>query len=228
MQWPGSSYWRDAGGTATGNINTTGSDTSLSRSSISMPFTFGYKTIVLPLKIISLAAERRSGTSLLHWVTVNDENVDHFDVQRSYTATGFTTIGNVAARNIIFQQEYNFEDHAALNGIAYYRLRIVDRDGKISYSKIVAVTKRQIQSSGFVILNPTRNAITIFNKTGTDGLFDYKLLNAGGQQVLNGKVDMSINGNAVLPLPPQTAAGVYLLELSNQKIEFRQKVLVEK
>ncbi|HKB43673.1 MAG TPA: T9SS type A sorting domain-containing protein, partial [Chitinophagaceae bacterium] len=72
------------------------------------------------------------------------------------------------------------------------------------------------------------NAITIFNKTGHDGMFDYKLFNAAGQQLLNGKINMVINGGAVLPLPAQAATGIYLLELSNEKLAFRQKLLIEK
>ena len=123
---------------------------------------------------------------------------------------------------------YNFADHTSIQGIAYYRLKSVDYDGKISYSNIVAVTDNEFQSSSFFVLNPVRNAITVFNKTGQEGLYNYRLFNASGQLIVNGEIKMSVNGGAMLPLPALTAAGVYTLELSNEKILFRKKLLVEK
>ena len=123
---------------------------------------------------------------------------------------------------------YNFADHTSIQGIAYYRLKSVDYDGKISYSNIVAVTDNEFQSSSFFVLNPVRNAITVFNKTGQEGLYNYKLFNASGQLIVNGEIKMPVNGGAMLPLPALTAAGVYTLELSNEKILFRKKLLVEK
>ncbi len=219
--------WTSEGGSATGNITTTGNITSDAVNSFS-PFTFASTSFLLPLKIVSLAGERKSGTTFLNWVTENEQNVSHFEIQRSDNAVNFKTIGTVAARNIILRQHYNFEDHATIQGIAYYRLKSVDYDGKISYSNIVAVTDNEFQSSSFFVLNPVRNAITVFNKTGQEGLYNYRLFNASGQLIVNGEIKMSVNGGAMLPLPALTAAGVYTLELSNEKILFRKKLLVEK
>lgn len=221
--------WTDAGGatTATGNVTTTGSVTSNAVTTFS-PFTLGYKSFPVPLKLISFTAERRSGTSYLRWITENEQNVGHFDVQRSYDANNYSSIGNVAARNSGAREQYNFEDHSPLKGFAWYRIRSVDIDGKFSYSRIAVVSETDLQSTSFVVMNPVRSAITVFNKTGEGGLFDYRLFNSAGQLMIRGNINMADNGGAVLPLPAQTAAGIYILELSNDKTKFRQKVLVEK
>jgi len=221
-------YWRDGGGSASGNINTTGTITSYSGgSSFSLPFTLGFTDQVLPLKMLSFTGERRSGISFLHWTTENEQGIDRYEIQRSYDGVTYVAIGSVSAHKANSQQQYDFEDHLAIHGIAYYRLKNIDNDGKFSYSKVVVVSEREIQSSSFVIINPVRNAITVFNKTGKEGVFDYRLLNSAGQQVLNGRVNMAVNGGAVIPIPG-TAAGIYLLELSKEKIVFIQKLLVEK
>ncbi|MBK7560284.1 MAG: T9SS type A sorting domain-containing protein [Chitinophagaceae bacterium] len=221
--------WTDAGGgtTATGNVTTTGSVTSSSVNTFS-PFTLGYKSFPVPLKLVSFTAERRSGTSYLRWITENEENVDYFDVQRSYDANNFSSIGKVAARNSGSREHYHFEDQSPLRGFAWYRIRSVDIDGKFSHSRIVVVSETDLQSTSFVVLNPARTAITVFNKTGQEGLFDYRLFNSGGLMVTKGTVNMSSNGGAVLPLPLETASGIYILELRNDKTQFRQKVMVEK
>lgn len=36
-----------------------------------------------------------------------------------------------------------------------------------------------------VVLNPVRSVITVINKSIFDGLFNYRLLNAGGQLILD-------------------------------------------
>lgn len=224
-----SAKWSDAGGsgTATGVVTTTGSVSSGSQTSFGQ-VTLGYKTFPVPLRLISFTAERRPGISYLQWITDNEQSVSHFDVQRSYDARTFTTIGLVPARNSGVRDQYNFEDHAGLRGFAWYRIRSVDVDGKLTYTKIAVVSEIEGSANSFLVLNPVRSVITIVNRTGNNGIYEYRLFNAGGQLVLEGSVNMISNASVVLSLPEQVASGIYMLELSNERIQFRHKILVEK
>jgi hypothetical protein len=223
-----SGSWVSGGGSAAGNVTTTGYVTSFIGTSFSAPMTFGYGAdVILPLKLISFTAERKTGISYLQWVTDNEKGADRFDIQRSYDGITFTTIGHTAARNSSRQEQYFYEDRTPLQGIAYYRIKPVDIDGKFSYTRIIAVTENQFSNNSFLVLNPAKSVITVFNKSGYDGPFDYRLFNAAGQLVLKGNVNMTINGSAVLPVSSQSA-GVYVLELSNNRTQFRKKILIEK
>jgi hypothetical protein len=219
--------WTSTGGTASGNIATTGTITSNSINSFG-PLTFGYTSYPVPLKLLSFTAIRASGTSFLNWVTENEQNVASFELQRSYDGIHFTRIGMVTARNSGTTENYDFADHTALNGIAYYRIKSLDMDAKFSYSRIAVVSENDLRSTGFVVLNPSRSVITILNKSGEEGPFNYFLYNAGGQLILNGIVSMGNNSGAALTLAQVTTAGIYVLELRNEKIQFRQKILVER
>ena len=90
--------WRSEGGTASGNVATTGTITSNAVSTFS-PFTFGFETIPLPLNFISFTAERKTNYTLLKWTTANEQNVDHFAIERSNDGVRFYDIGRIAARN---------------------------------------------------------------------------------------------------------------------------------
>lgn len=221
--------WTDAGGsgTATGNVTTTGSVTSSALGTFS-PFTLAYKSFPVPLQMISFAANRRAGTSYLNWVTDNEQNVSHFEIQRSYDAMNYAAIGSVGARNSGSQERYYYEDRSPLNGFAWYRIRSVDIDGKFSYTNIAVVSETDLRSNAFVVMNPVRTAITVLNKTGKDGVFNYRLFTTVGQLLVNGSISMAHNGAAVLPLPRQVAGGIFVLEISNEQTQFRQKVLIEK
>jgi hypothetical protein len=70
-------------------------------------------------------------------------NTSEFVVERSADGNHFLAIGDVAAAgNTELSTAYAFTDAAAglqPCSILYYRLKIVDRDGQYSYSKIVSL-----------------------------------------------------------------------------------------
>jgi hypothetical protein len=224
-----SGNWTDAGGssTATGNVTTTGSVTSNAVTSFGS-FTLGYYSFPVPLKLLSFTASRRAGISYLRWITDNEQQVDHFDVQRSYDGIHYSSIGNKPARNSGFREQYDFEDYSSLKGFAWYRIRSIDIDGKSSFSRIAVVSETDINSASFLVMNPVHTSITIVNKTGYDGKFDYRLFNTSGQLILQGNTAMANSSGTVLPVPFYLASGIYVLELSNEKTIFRQQLLLEK
>jgi len=221
--------WRSAGGSATGNIATTGTVTSFIGNAFAGPMTFGYAAdVLLPLKIISFTADRKNSTSYLRWTTADEKDIDHFEIERSYDGSNFSSINKISGRNSGLQENYNYEDHSPLQGVAYYRIKATDANGKYIYTKIVAVSETNISNNLFTVINPARNVITIFNKSGVDGAFKYRLINAAGQMIAEGNVSMASNGIGVIPVPFQSAAGIYVLELGNTKTQFRQKIVIEK
>jgi hypothetical protein len=219
--------WNDAGGVAIGDVATTGSVTSSLQTSFG-PFTLGYKSFPIPLKLMSFTGWRRTGVSYLHWVTENEADVDRFAIQRSYDGSSFTTIGNVSARNRGIKELYSFDDPTQFTGTAYYRLCSYDRDGTFSYSKLIAITESNQDMSSFVVINPVRTAITIFNKTSQGGMFDYRLLNLSGQLIIKGSINLSSNTAGIIRLPLHITTGIYSLELVNERTRFLQQILVEK
>ncbi len=219
--------WNDIGGTASGNVATTGTISSNSVNAFGS-FTLGYKTFPVPLKLISFSGERKAGVTYLNWTTVDEQNVDRFEIQRSNNGTDFITIGNVAARNLSSIQTYSFNDPFALDGIVYYRLRLVDVDAKFSYSQVIIFSDKISDTKGFIVANPARQHITVFNKTGQPGMVEYNLITTSGQQVMQGNIYMNANAGALIDLPGHIPVGVYVLNLRKGTLKFSQKIIVEK
>ncbi len=76
------------------------------------------------------------------WVTATEENVRHFEVQRSADGAQFNTIGLVQPG----RSGYQFKDNAPLTGNNYYRIKTVDLDGEVDYSPIVMVNVKNENS----------------------------------------------------------------------------------
>lgn len=219
--------WTDAGGSASGDVTTTGTVTSNAVSTFS-PFTLAYVSFPIPIKLLSFTGWRKTGVTYLHWVTENEQDVSHFAVQRSFDGVSFTTIGNVTARNRGIKEIYSFDDLTGFTGVAYYRLSSIDNDGSYSYSKVIIVSETALTGSAFVVLNPIRSSITIFNRNAPAGMYAYSLFSSSGQMILKGDISLGSNAAGIIRLPVKIPYGIYTLQLVNEKVKFYQQVLVER
>ena len=150
---------------------------------------------LLPLSLLSFKAalvpfQGGIESVLLQWITTNEVNVNHFNVQRSVNSINFNTIGSVKANGGVNQQEYNYTDltpnpSPKERGTLFYRLEIMDDDGSKTYSEIREV---QIQNGGLSIYpNPAHSSVSvqginvaeidIINNVGTTVIT--KLVNSG-------------------------------------------------
>ena len=98
------------------------------------------------------------------WVATNEINVSHYNIQRSTNSKDFETVGTIKAIGS-GANSYSFTDMAPtpypLNGVVYYRLQMVGKDGSLSFSKIVSASLA-INDSRFTIYpNPAKDNVTI-------------------------------------------------------------------
>ncbi len=182
---------------------------------ISMPWQ------LLPVKYSSFSANVNDNKVNLAWITQYEKNNSHFEVERSFGADGYKTIGLVldGFETGASQKSYQFRDNSKeLNGqnIAYYRLKQVDIDGAISYSDVLAVrlqttvtaVKMQVSPNPFVEnvtmrFNTTSGAnaeIRIISPTGVT-VFSKKTI------VSNGSNQLQLDGLGALP------KGMYIAQL---------------
>lgn len=143
---------------------------------------------VLPVELthITAAAVAQQEQVNVHWETATEKQSDYFAIERRSKLTAeFEEIGRVkSAGNSSKTLIYNFLDEKPIYGISYYRLRLVDEDGKTAYSKMVSVTYR---GGAKIKVFPTftEGSITIENgDKRIDGVFVW---NASGQLMLQSK-----------------------------------------
>jgi hypothetical protein len=90
----------------------------------------------LPIKLESFTAAPQDKTVLLSWEVSEEINVLKYEIEFSTDGRQFWLIGNRAATNI---RNYILVHNSPVFGINYYRLKTIDKDGKISYSDIRTV-----------------------------------------------------------------------------------------
>ena len=107
----------------------------------------------MPVELLYFKSSVYGSEVELDWATASEQNSSHFEIQKSSNGLSFETIGSVPSAGYSSKKiYYTFRDENAVSGTTYYRLKQVDLDGTVAYSKTVTVKK---QSLSTVTLFPT-------------------------------------------------------------------------
>lgn len=163
---------------------------------------------VLPVSLNNFAAEYISNHVELTWSTAEEINFDHFVIERSPDAGSWQSLGTVYSKYSSIGNTYYFTDGAVLSNTTYYRLRIVDKDGKISYSKIININTGDITNQVSIFPNPIIN-LTFNLKFSSPDAAIVNVFTIEGKLLFNA----SLQGQTQyqLKLPSSAASGNYLL-----------------
>jgi hypothetical protein len=115
----------------------------------------------LPIELLEFSVNEDQGNALLSWTTGTELNNDYFLVKRSRDGLLFETLGRVqGSGNSSSSLQYSFSDTDVQEGLSYYQLEQVDRNGATSLSEILAYTK-STPNTIRVFPNPTSGAFTV-------------------------------------------------------------------
>ncbi|MBP6024229.1 hypothetical protein [Ferruginibacter sp.] len=110
----------------------------------------GELNVALSVKLNYLNGFKQNGSHNLVWkvTCTNNPNVT-MSLERSADNRTFTGITTITADALRCEQPFNFTDNSPLKGTNYYRLKMIDANGKISYSAAIALLNA---ASGFDIV----------------------------------------------------------------------------
>lgn len=225
--WYNGGVWVSQGGTATGNVYTTGSITSNTISSFGL-FAIASTGQSLPMKFISISGKHQQNDVLVNWTTAQEFNVDHFEVERSGGNTDFRHIGTVSALNNGNGGQYEYIDRMPLSGTASYRIKGLDKDGKITYSEIALVRPNGNDNAFFRVLNnPASGAIQLSASASFSGTYAYEIYSNAGQLMQKGNINVGAYSITNIPLSEKIIPGMYVLHMRNEEHELTEKIIVK-
>ena len=95
------------------------------------------QVIVLPLTLQGFTASLKNGAAQLDWYTDNEENCRFFEIESGTDAASWHSIGMVMATgNSSTISNYHYTDPSPLPGNNFYRIKMVNADGKFVYSSV--------------------------------------------------------------------------------------------
>jgi hypothetical protein len=176
---------------------------------------------VLPIKLIQFTAGKINSDVQLNWTAAEAMNFGHFEVERSMDGITFSYAGRVALQHTgNSNTEYDFTDAGILNttplhGVLYYRLKMVDIDKQVDYSKIVTVTVNENRARLISAYpDPFINEIFVKIAVIKAGSVNVSLMDVRGQLVKSLKLFLPAGENTIRFDPPQgLQKGIFLLRV---------------
>jgi hypothetical protein len=175
------------------------------------------------LQITDLKAESRNGNVGITWKTNNEKNLRQYEIESSSDGRSYKGIGFIPARNNINGDLYEFENTVDYTDSVFYRLKIVDVNGKWLYTE--PLLYKVNKTTAFLIYPSviSSHMINLF----LDDSFDFiEVINMNGamllKQNLSGKT-----GRISIPVSPDISAGVYVVQLKNDNRTITQKIVVQ-
>lgn len=176
----------------------------------------------LPLTLISVNGKWKDADVVLSWETENEINTQLFEIEKSIDGSLFTAIGfKNAAGNFSNRSFYNFTDVEFKGGVTYYRLKMIDIDGKFKYSAIVVM--RKVKSNEVRIWpNPFTTEMNIAYQAETNSTIHLKVTDVLGRVMLLQKLPVNKGSNQLkVSLLEGLTNTTYIVEIIDSRINSR-------
>ena len=174
--------------------------------------------IVTPVTLTSFTWAKKSNGFELTWDTKNEVNVEQYEIEASINGTDFRQVGKVKATN---GGVYRF-NHSTSDTKIFYRLKVMDVDGKFEYSKIIQASQSIVGTSNFV--RPSVITNRVLELMLTESYDQVQIFNRQGREVwrqtLGGRI-----GSLRYPLP-SLQPGNYLARILGPNKNATQKILI--
>lgn len=189
--------------TAQDNLGAISTDTiTITSNAATLPLLFAYTGIQVTA----------SGNEIT-WISSQEFNNDHFDIEYSSNGVDFTRVGRVNSLGDAAQgHEYHFT-HSTATRVSYYRIHQYDKNGHQSYSRILIADRKKEVASISLSPNPAKENITVVNSFPQTGKLQFRIFSAEGKLV---KENITIKSQPVVvfTLPINTIpSGAYFLQV---------------
>jgi hypothetical protein len=185
--------------------------------------------VILPVTITNSKAWQDGAVVRVGWTSQQEINIDHYELERALDAQHFTSLGIVVAKNSGLSSDYLMTDNYPVAGNNYYRIKIVDKSGNITYTSTMVVNIGKGIARIFLYPNPALKHIFNLQMNNVNaGKYKLMVYDAAGRVVISRDVE-HFEGSSTeqIFLPASTASGAYrVVLLSNEKSIFSTTLIV--
>jgi hypothetical protein len=181
---------------------------------------------IVPVKFGDINLSFTNGIAKINWNVLLEINTEKYHIERSATGRDFVAVGSLSASNA---KAYSFIDAAPLNVTGFYRIKAVDKDGKLSYSNVVRLNTKKLNTEVLVTPNPiTNGTVNLQLNNFTKSTYTVSLFDASGRIAFTNKLNVEAGSSAqTLQLPNIIAKGMYQLQITNGSTKINKAVVVQ-
>ncbi len=183
-----------------------------------------YPCTILDVSLLSFSGVAEESGNRLNWVTASEIDSDYFELQRSEDGQQFVSIARIeSAGNSNIAQNYTSYDSDVL-AASYYRLRMMDVDGSVSYSKTILLQRGNLTNGNLSVWPiPANDLLELDYDLGFASEALLQVYDLTGQLIVENK--LAATGRTQLDVSA-FASGIYLLQISSEEKVVTSRVMV--
>ncbi|HVG40056.1 MAG TPA: hypothetical protein VM888_00495, partial [Chitinophagaceae bacterium] len=171
----------------------------------------------LPVKLVSFAGTMNNNKVQLTWSADDNETGNYFEVEKSGGDNKFKTIALISTTKKVGTENYTYNEVTAEGQYSNYRLKIVNKDNSITYSKIIAFKAKGTENATNLALlqNPITSSISFTYAAPVNEVYTATLYTTTGVKVLSKQMLFQKGINTTqISINTNLASGNYILEVA--------------
>lgn len=166
----------------------------------------------LSLNLVSFTGDIVNDNKVFSWMTTHEEMMSHFELEGSEDGKNFKTLQIIQAANSDGGATYETTLYQKDNN-RYYRLKIVEIEGDVTYSKTVVLNTKNSRTTEVLNTLVEDNRLMISNPSSNT---TYRIYNVNGQIVMSGNLIEGVNTLNLQTIP----AGHYFIQMEDTQVRF--------
>jgi hypothetical protein len=188
--------------------------------------------IILATKLLSFTGNLNEHSVLLNWSINNNQDALYFQIERSTDNINYTSLSKQPGSDKPGTENYNGEDplDKTNSPVLFYRLKIVEKNGHIIYSRTIAINRTKNLDAGFSIMpNPVKSEYALLLKTNKSQEVSVAIYDARGELVQTFKTSVA-KGATLLPMsnPAWRLKGIYIIRVNMDEKIYTEKMVYTK
>jgi hypothetical protein len=167
---------------------------------------------VLSAPIILKGNKLDANSNQLTWTSSNSGNTLIYEVQRASANGIYTTVGSVSGSVSAESGAYGYIDQPPFAATYFYRLKIINSEGKYYYSNILVISNQTLETIS-VYPNPVSEYLNIKFSGNTGKNYSFKLINILGQPLSVIEQFIPQDGSTILQRDSKIKKGIYFLQI---------------
>jgi hypothetical protein len=184
-----------------------------------------FTSVALPVTLINFGGNKEDKNDFLHWDVADEINFKHYELEISEDGNHFSNLVIVPINSSTTTvKKYSFTNKNILNSINYYRLKMLDNDGRFRYSNIIKLAANDVYKNAMEVKPiPASLDLTITVKSIETYKSTIEIINAIGQTVFKKGIQLYKGFNTTSIDVGNLPRGTFVLKIG----ELSKKIILQ-
>jgi len=196
-------------------VSDNGYDVASGTATVTINFSSG---ITLPVRFVNFQGSLVNNKVQLNWLVDDNNTGDRFEIQKSNNGKNFSVRSVVFTTNKNGTESYIYTETSSLEGGAYYRIKVINKDYSTFYTNVVFLKNNSGNTTEKITLlkNNLPSSLSFsLNSTNTEAA-KVNLYNAAGVKVYSSDIKIQKGINTIAQdTYINLAHGMYILEVAS-------------